>query len=66
MDFRDSICGELRRNREGLTWNQLKERLDLPYRTPCGEWVGRMEKENGLVRAPGPGRGYIWRILDGG
>ncbi len=66
VDFRDSICSELRRDREGLTWKQLKERLDLPYRTPCSEWIGRMEEENGLVRVPGPGRAYIWRIRENG
>ena len=63
VDFRDSICRELRRSRTGLTWRQLKERLDLPYKTPCPEWVKRMEQESGLLRAPGSGRSYVWRVV---
>ena len=61
-EFRDSIIGELRRNPEGLTWRELKNRLDLTYRSPCPEWVRRMEKENGLTRKPGSGRAYVWRV----
>jgi hypothetical protein len=62
VDFRDSICRELRRNRKGLTWRELKERLDLPYKSPCSEWVKRMEQESGLTRTPGPGRAYVWKV----
>jgi hypothetical protein len=62
VDFRDSICRELRRNRKGLTWPELRDRLGLPYQSPCSEWVGRMEKEDGLTRTPGSGRAYVWRL----
>jgi hypothetical protein len=62
IDFRDSICRELRRHRKGLTWPELRERLDLPYKSPCSEWVARMEREDGLVRTPGSGRAYVWKI----
>jgi predicted transcriptional regulator len=62
VDFRDSICRELRRNPEGLTWPELRLRLSLPYKSPCSEWVKRMERENGLVRKPGTGRAYVWRV----
>lgn len=62
VDFRDSICRELKRHREGLTWPELRDRLDLPYKSPCSEWVARMEKENGLKRAPGSGRAYVWTL----
>ncbi len=62
IDFRKSILNELRRNRSGLTWNELKRRLDLPYETPCQEWIGRMEKEDGLHRVKGTGRAYLWKV----
>jgi hypothetical protein len=62
VDFRDSICRELRRNPKGLTWPELKRRLDLPYQSPCSEWVARMEAENGLTREPGAGRAFAWKI----
>lgn len=62
VDFRDSIKGILERESEGLTWRELRERLDLPYRTPCPEWLGRMAREDGLVREPGAGRALIWKL----
>ena len=55
---------ERRRNKKGLTWAELKARLDLPYRTPCQEWLKRMEEETGLTRERGDGRAYVWRIAD--
>lgn len=62
VDFRDSIRDELRRNRAGLTWPQLRDRLSLPYKSPCSEWVSRLEKEIGLRRIKGTGRAYIWKV----
>jgi hypothetical protein len=46
----------------GLTWAELKERLDLPCRQPCPEWLKRMENEGGLLRARGTGRAYVWQL----
>jgi hypothetical protein len=63
VEFRDAIAKELGRNRSGLTWGELKSRLDLPYRTPCQEWLKRMEDEVGLVRERGEGRAQVWRIV---
>ena len=62
VEFRNSIEEELLRNRAGLTWAELKERLNLPYKQPCPEWVKRMEEGIGLSRARGTGRAYVWRI----
>ncbi|MGA1821720.1 MAG: hypothetical protein ACMUIG_04265 [Thermoplasmatota archaeon] len=62
IDFRDRIIEKLRRSGEGMTWSELKDRLDLPYRTPCPEWVNRMERENDLVREKKIGRPLIWEI----
>ena len=62
VDFCDAIQEELDRNPSGLTWAQLKERLDLPYNRPCPTWIRRMEQEAGLSRAKGSGRAYIWAI----
>ena len=61
VDFRDRIITELRRNKSGLTWKELREKLDLPYKTPCPEWVKRMEEEDGLVREKGSGRALMWK-----
>lgn len=62
VGFRDRILAELHRRPGGLTWKQLRDCLDLPYDRPCPEWVKRMEAEDGLLRAPGDGRAYLWRV----
>ena len=61
-DFRDVIEQELRRNPGGLTWAELKQRLDLPYDRPCPTWVRQMGREVGLSRARGTGRAYLWKV----
>jgi hypothetical protein len=61
-EFRDAIREELHENIDGLTWAELKERLDLPYERPCQTWLKRLEKEIGLLRVPGRGRGYVWKV----
>jgi hypothetical protein len=62
VDFRDMIQEELRRNPAGLTWAELRERLDLPYDRPCPTWVRRMEQEVGLSKTKGSGHAYVWRV----
>ncbi len=65
VDFRDSIEKELKRHPEGFTWPELKKRLNLPYDSPCYEWLARMEKEIGLKRKKGEGRAFIWTVPKG-
>jgi hypothetical protein len=64
VEFKQSIGSKLRKNSRGLTWNQLKTALDLPYERPCHEWVRRLEKEIGLVRRKGAGRAFVWQVAD--
>lgn len=45
VEFRDAIENRLRRSPEGLTWRQLRERLNLPYDRPCPTWTRRLEQE---------------------
>jgi hypothetical protein len=61
-EFRDAIRAALRRNRTGLTWPQLRDRLGLPYDRPCPEWTKRLEREIGLRRVKGPDRALCWRV----
>jgi hypothetical protein len=63
IDFKSKILTELKRHPRGFTWGELKSRLDLPYKTPCQEWVNRMESEDGLRRVKGDGRALVWRIM---
>ena len=62
-EFRDGIERELRQHRSGLTWAELKQRLQLPYNRPCPAWVKQLEREIGLQRAKGPGRAYVWTLV---
>ena len=62
VEFKNAITEELGRNPDGLTWVELKQRLDLPYEHPCPEWVHRMEQEVGLSRGRGSGRAYVWKL----
>jgi len=61
-EFREAIHKELIENPDGFTWEELKERLGLPYEHPCPNWINRMELEIGLTRARGAKRAYLWKI----
>jgi hypothetical protein len=63
-EFKHSIRSKLRKNSPGMTWNELKTALDLPYERPCPEWVKRLEREIGLVRRKGAGSAFVWRVKD--
>jgi hypothetical protein len=65
VEFKNAIQGELRRAPAGLTWADLKQRLRLPYATPCPEWVQQMEAEIGLSRERISGRAYTWKVPAG-
>ncbi len=52
-EFRNVILEELRIHVDGFTWKELKERLSLPYKTPCPTWIKQLETEAGLEWAPG-------------
>ena len=62
VEFREGIEKALRRSPTGLTWAELKQRLNLPYDRPCPTWVRQMGREVGLSRSKGPGRAYVWRL----
>ncbi len=63
-EFRDSIRDELRRCPEGITWKELKARLNLPYERPCPNWVERLEDEISLSRHAVSGRAKIWKVVE--
>lgn len=60
-DFRDEIRKVLESEPKGLTWTEIKTRLQLSQRTPYHKWVKRMEKEIGLIREKKKGK-TIWRL----
>jgi hypothetical protein len=61
-EFQGLIRDELLEHPDGMTWRELKSRLDLPYDRPCQTWIGRMEQEIGLSRGREGGRAFIWKV----
>lgn len=61
-EFRDPIEQELQRTPEGLTWKELRDRLNLPYQRACPAWTKELESEIGLMREKGDGRELVWRV----
>jgi hypothetical protein len=62
LEFKEAINRELRGQPKGLTWDQLQQRLELPYDRPCQTWTRRLEEEIGLSRMKGSGRALLWRV----
>jgi bifunctional DNA-binding transcriptional regulator/antitoxin component of YhaV-PrlF toxin-antitoxin module len=62
-EFRDSIAGVLKSSPKGLSWTEIKEKLELPQKVPNNLWVRTMETDVGLLRALDQGSGKtIWRL----
>lgn len=61
-EFRDEIAKTLRSHQNGMTWKELREELNLPYKQPCSEWVASLEKEINLTRQDKKGNAYLWKI----
>jgi hypothetical protein len=67
-EFSEAIQATLNQHPDGLTWEQLRDRANLPYERYCPEWTRRLEQELGLrrTRIAGRGRALIWAIPEGG
>jgi len=62
-EFRDSIAGVLKSSPKGLSWTEIKEKLELPQKVPNNLWVRTMENDIGLLRAIDRSSGKtIWRL----
>lgn len=62
IEFKELIRKTLIEHPDGLTWKELRVRLELPYKTPCPEWVRRLENEIDLIRVKDFGRALSWKI----
>ena len=61
IEFRDAIDHALADRPDGMTWKELRDSLELPYRRPCPDWVACLEKEIGLIRRQKKGNAYLWK-----
>jgi bifunctional DNA-binding transcriptional regulator/antitoxin component of YhaV-PrlF toxin-antitoxin module len=59
-EFRDGIKHLLQYN-DGLTWTEIRTKLNLDQIVPNNKWVHDMEKDIGLLRLK-DARGLIWRL----
>ena len=61
-ELKKIVHEELSHSREGMTWNQLKDSLALPYKTLCPEWIKQLEEDIGLNRRKGESRSLVWSL----
>jgi hypothetical protein len=61
-EYRDAIAGALRRRARGMTWDELRVQLVLPYERPCPAWTKQLEQDLGLTRVKGEGRALVWKL----
>jgi bifunctional DNA-binding transcriptional regulator/antitoxin component of YhaV-PrlF toxin-antitoxin module len=59
-EFRDKIKNLLQYS-DGMTWTEIRTKLNLDQVVPNNKWVREMEKDIGLLRLKDP-RGLIWRL----
>ena len=59
-EFRDKIKNLLQYS-DGMTWTEIRSKLNLDQVVPNNKWVHEMEKDIGLLRLKDP-RGLIWRL----
>jgi hypothetical protein len=62
FEYKAGIQHYLERHSVGVSWQELRESLKLPYVRPCPEWTRRLEVEIGLVRQKGAGRSLLWTL----
>lgn len=62
VEFREAVRQELQQTPGGLTWQELRDRLDLPYDRACPTWTRQLEEEIDLSRVRGSGRALVWKV----
>lgn len=60
-EFRDKIRSVLEHKDHGMTWSEIRDKLNLEQIVPNNKWVRQMEKDIGLKRIREM-HGVIWRI----
>ena len=61
--FKIQIEAVLKAEPGGLTWTEIKQRLNLPQKVPNNRWVRQMEKDIGLTRERIKGK-IRWRLKE--
>lgn len=59
--FKTQIESALKNEPQGLTWTEIKQKLNLPQKVPNNRWVRQLETDIGLTRTKEP-KGVIWKL----
>ena len=62
-EFKNKIL-KLLTNNDGLTWTEVRDKLNLPQVVPNNKWVTQMEQDVGLLRVRDP-KGIVWKVKHG-
>ena len=60
-DFRKSIKNILQRYPAGLSWAEIKDKLNYYQKAPNNKWVRNLEKDIGLIRIRKEGK-MLWKL----
>src|SRR3989338_10184111 len=60
-DFKNSIKNILERYRAGLTWSEIKDKLNYAQKAPNNKWVSQLEADIGLKRIRSGGK-MVWKL----
>ena len=61
QEFRDGIENLLKRHPLGLTWTEIKDKMNFPQQAPNNQWVKKLEEDIGLKRIKVGGT-TIWKL----
>jgi len=62
-DFREKIARLLKSEKKGLSWTEIREKLNFPQKVPNNLWVRTMERDIGLIRQFDNQTGrVVWRL----
>lgn len=61
-EVKNLIHSLLTTHSNGMPWAEIRDQLDLPYKTLCPEWTKQLETEIGLSRSKGTGRAFVWSV----
>ena len=60
-EFKNSIKNILERYPDGLTWSQIRDKLNYHQIAPNNKWVRNLEKDIGLIRIRKEGK-MVWKL----
>ena len=60
-EFREKVEKALQREKDGLTWTQLKKKGEIEQNRMCYTWARQLENDIGLTRER-RGRNVYWKL----